>query len=210
MVFKGIRSGYGRSRNSFQCIIRAPVRANEFIMAKKFLKRWMPDPAKVKQIPGFSFLGDILHDPNLFHLNRHSVSVAFFAGLFCMLLPFPGQLIVGAILAVVARCNLPITIGLIWISNPLTFGPIFFTTYLIGTWILNTPVHEFTFEMSWDWLVNEVGKIWAPLFVGSVLSGLVLGAFGYLAMQVLWRWNVIRSWEKRKKDREERNNANNA
>jgi uncharacterized protein (DUF2062 family) len=170
-------------------------------MAKKILKRWMPDPAKIKAIPGFSFLGDVLHDPNLFHLNRHSVSVGFFVGLFCALLPFPGQLIVGAVMAVIFRCNLPISIALIWLSNPLTFGPIFFVTYTIGTWILGSPVHEFHIEMSWRWLAEEVGKIWAPLFVGSILSGLTLGTLGYFSMQLFWRWHVVRNWEKRKKER---------
>ena len=167
-------------------------------MARKLFKRWMPDSAKVKNNPAFHFLGDLLHDPNLFHLNRHSVSVAFFVGFFCAFLPLPGQMAIAAAAALMFRCNLPLASALVWVSNPLTIPPMFYAAYEFGRWILNTPSVEFTIEFSWQWVTNELGMIWQPLLVGSLLSGLVFGALGYITLQLFWRWNVVNSWKKRK------------
>lgn len=173
-------------------------------MARKLIKRWMPDPAKVKANPALHFLGDLLHDPNLFHLNRHSVSVAFFVGVFCAFLPIPGQMPVAAAAAFIVRCNLPLAVALVWISNPLTIPPIFYATYEFGRWILQSPEIHFTIELSWDWLTNELGKLWQPLLVGSLITGTVFGALSYITMQLFWRWHVVKNWKKRKQDREQK------
>ncbi len=100
-------------------------------MARNLLKRFIPTPAAIKSNPALHFLGDLLHDPNLFHLNRHSVSVAFFWGLFIALLPIPGQMPVAAGAALLLRCNLPITVALVWITNPFTMPFFFFLNIII-------------------------------------------------------------------------------
>jgi uncharacterized protein (DUF2062 family) len=56
-------------------------------------------------------------------------------------------------------------------------------------------------ELSWSWLVNEFSLIWMPLLTGSLVSGLIFGGVGYVTMQVFWRWQVTKNWERRKKRR---------
>jgi len=164
----------------------------------------MPDPATVKNHPALHFLGDLLHDPNLFHLNRHSVSVAFFVGIFIAFFPIPGQMPIAALAALLFRCNLPLSVALVWISNPLTIPPIFYATYKLGTWILGTPPMDFAIELSWSWVTQEFVNLWQPLLVGSLICGVVFGCLGYVSMQAFWRWQVLRHWEKRKKQRAEK------
>ncbi len=170
-------------------------------MAKKIFKRWLPDPAEFKARPGLSFISHLLHDPNLFHLNRHSVSGAFFIGLFVAFLPTIGQMPIAALLALLFRVNLPIAVALVWISNPLTMPPIFFATYELGRWILDSPAIAFSIELSWDWLNNEFTRLWKPLLVGSLLTGFIVGGLGYIFIQLFWRWHVVRNWERRKQKR---------
>lgn len=170
-------------------------------MPKKTLKRWIPDPNEFKKRPGLQFLGRLLHDPNLFHLNRHSVSGAFFVGIFTAFLPILGQMPIAALLALACRVNLPIAMALVWISNPITIPAIFYGAYELGLWLLGSPSVEFTLQLSWEWCLSELPKIWKPLLVGSLLSGTTLGCIGYLSMQAFWRWHVIRNWEKRKASR---------
>ncbi|TQV81335.1 DUF2062 domain-containing protein [Exilibacterium tricleocarpae] len=170
-------------------------------MARKLLKRWMPDPTNVKKNPSLHFLGDLRHDPNLFHLNRHSVSVAFFVGVFCAFLPIPGQMPIAAIAALLVRCNLPLAVALVWISNPVTIPPIFFATYELGRWILQTPEIQFSIELSWEWVTTKLVKLWQPLLVGSLLSGIFFGTLGYVTMQLFWRWHVVSNWRKRQQMR---------
>ena len=173
-------------------------------MARNLLKRFIPTPAAIKSNPALHFLGDLLHDPNLFHLNRHSVSVAFFWGLFIALLPIPGQMPAAAIAALVFRCNLPLTAALTWITNPLTMPFFFFITYQVGSLVLQSEPLLVKPELTWDWLANEFGQLWKPLLAGSVLTGLIFGALGYFGMQFYWRWHVNHNWKKRQKMRAEK------
>jgi len=129
------------------------------------------------------------------------VSVAFFWGIFVALLPIPGQMPVAAVAALIFRCNLPIAVALVWITNPLTIPFFFFITYQIGRVILQAELLMVQPELSWHWLTSEFGQIWKPFLAGSLLSGVVLGAIGYFGMQLFWRWNVVRNWKKRQKIR---------
>lgn len=170
-------------------------------MAKKIFKRWLPDPAEFKERPALNFMSHLLHDPNLFHLNRHSVSGAFFIGLFTAFLPLLGQMPIAAALALMFRVNMPIAVALVWISNPLTMPPIFYATYEFGRWLLDTPAVAFSVDLSWEWLTTEFTKLWQPLLAGSLLCGLVFGGLGYISIQLFWRWHVVRNWERRKQRR---------
>jgi uncharacterized protein len=167
-------------------------------MAKKIFKRWLPDPTEFKKRPALNFMSHLLHDPNLFHLNRHSVSGAFFIGLFTAFLPLLGQMPIAALLALICRVNLPIAVALVWISNPITIPPIFYATYELGRWILDSPAATFSVELSWEWLSTEFTKLWQPLVAGSLVCGVVFGGAGYISIQVFWRWHVLRNWEKRR------------
>ncbi len=168
-------------------------------MPRKLLKRWSPDPAKIRSAPGLQFLGKMLHDPNLFHLNRHSVSVAFFVGLFVAFMPTLGQIPIAAFGALLFRCNLPISVALVWISNPITFPVIYFATYKLGARLLQLQPREFDIEMSWQWFASEFLIIWQPLVLGSFIASLFFGCMGYVVIQWSWRWHVVQRWQERKK-----------
>lgn len=171
-------------------------------MARKLLRRFIPSAHAIKTLPALRCLGGLLHDPNLFHLNRHSVSVAFFVGIFVAFIPLPGQMLIAAGLALVLRCNLPISVALVWISNPLTMPAMFFATYQLGRWLLEVPPVGVSLELSWHWLQHEFSLIWKPLLAGSLLAGLVFGLIGYIVMRLFWRWTVVQSWRQRKRRRQ--------
>jgi len=180
-------------------------------MPKKFFKRWMPDNEKLRAHPHLNkIFGKLLHDPNLLHLNRRSVSGAFFVGLFMAFVPLPTQMIFAAGVAIWLRVNLPISVGLVWITNPITIPPIFYFAYKVGAWILNEPVMKWEFELSWDWLVNVgfelIADKWEPFLLGCLICSLVAGTSGFLLMRLIWRINIGQQWVARKKHRCSKNN----
>lgn len=175
-------------------------------MPRKLFKRWIPDAQNVRKIRALAFLGHLLEDPNLFHINRHSLSVGVFVGLFIAFLPIPGQIPLAAFLALKMRCNLPIALLLVWISNPLTMPFIFFAEYQVGANILMIEQGRFSFELSWHWFTNVFPKIWAPLMIGALLTSLFFSCAGYLSVQWFWRWHVTRRWQHRTKYKPYRNN----
>jgi len=161
----------------------------------------MPDQQTIRNHKRLQFLGTLLHDPNIFHLNRRSVSGAFSVGLFMAFVPVPLQMVLAAIGAIALRVNLPISVALVWITNPLTIPPLYYFAYKVGTWILQTPVRDFQFELSTHWIMGELGVIWQPFLLGCFVSGLGLALLGNLSIRLFWRLYVGRNWLKRRQDR---------
>jgi len=54
-------------------------------------------------------------------------------GLFCAFVPLPIQMLLAAAAAIIFRVNLPISVGLVWITNPVTIPPMFYFCYKVGT-----------------------------------------------------------------------------
>ncbi len=173
-------------------------------MPKRIIRRFAPDHETVRNHKHLRVFGRLLHDPNLWHMNRRSVSGAFAVGLFWAFVPMPFQMVAAAATAIPARVNLPISVALVWISNPITMPPMFYSTYLVGTWIMGQPPMEQEFELTMEWVTNSMSQIWQPLYIGSLLCGIIVSVLGYVAMRGFWRWHVISHLRKRRKRREQR------
>ena len=170
-------------------------------MPKKLFKRFMPSQKAIQEHPSLGFLGSMIQDPNLFHLNRYSVSMAFLVGVFLAFFPIPGQMVVAALIAFWVRCNLPIAVALVWITNPITIPPIFFSTYTLGTWLLDTPTMNLNVTFTWEWINSELKRIWKPLLIGSLCAGSFFSITSYIAIKLTWRWRVIYLWRHRQERR---------
>ena len=170
-------------------------------MPKRTLRQLSPSPAKLREIKSLKILGDWIYEPRLWHINRYSASMAFFVGLFVAFVPLPGQMIIAAFLAFLLRCNLPLSIGLVWITNPATMPAIFFLSYKVGAMIIDVPMQELEFELSFRWLAEGMGGVWQPLLLGSLTCGLFFGSLGYFVISMLWRIRVARQWKARKRKR---------
>ena len=166
-------------------------------MPKRFIKRYIPSNETLKNNKSLGVFGKLIHQPNLWHLNRRSVSGAFMVGLFCAFIPLPSQMIIAAAFALLFRVNLPVSVALVWITNPITMPPIFYFAYMVGAWVLNTPASEIEFELSWDWLMSELSVIWEPFLLGCFICGVVAALLGYILIRIFWRVAVLKSWNQR-------------
>jgi uncharacterized protein (DUF2062 family) len=173
-------------------------------MPKKFIKRYMPDHRTVREHKHLQFLGKFLHEPNLWHLNRRSASGAMAVGLFCAFIPMPFQMVPAAALAILFRVNLPISIALVWITNPVTMPPITYFCYKVGAWVLGTPPQVWTFEPSLAWVQQSMGTLLQPFLLGSFLVASAASVTGYLLVRGLWRLSVVRHDQRKKYERRKR------
>ncbi|MEC7118777.1 MAG: DUF2062 domain-containing protein [Pseudomonadota bacterium] len=181
-------------------------------MPKHLLRRYLPTPEKVASIRGLGKLRPYLSDPNLWHLNRRSVSGAMYWGLFCAFLPIPMQIIPVTIGAILFRVNLPLSIVLVWITNPLTILPILYSAYWVGAWVMDVPMLEMRqismlFGQLIRWVLQQGPNpfisdanaliIW-PLLLGLLIEAIVASIVGGTVTRILWRWYVVHHWQKRK------------
>jgi uncharacterized protein len=166
-------------------------------MPREFLKRFMPTPHEIRSNRYLKIFGTILHEPNLWHMNRRSIAGAFAVGMFFMWMPVPMQMVFAAGGAILFRTNLPLSIALVWITNPVTIPPMFYFAYVVGTWVIGVPAMHFHFELSLHWLVNELSAIWKPFLTGCFLLAIISSITGYFTISNIWRYSVMKKRARR-------------
>ena len=178
-------------------------------MPKKFIKSRIPTPERISALPGIHRLGPRITEPNLWYINRKSISGAIFWGIICAWIPFPAQMLVASICAIAFRVNLPLSITITWLTNPFTLIPIFYSSYCLGSFIFGLPILNLTeikqvavhfstgmFSDAAPLATTYVFSMRA-LLVGLVVEALIVATISYFIVQLLWRCHVMHEWKKR-------------
>lgn len=168
-------------------------------MPKHFIKRYTPHHDAIRNHKHLRLFGKLLHDPNLWHLNRRSVSGAFAVGLFWAFIPIPFQMVAAAATAIPTRVNLPLSVVLVWITNPVTMPAMFYFNYVVGTWIIGDAESPPDSPLTMENLLESMAHIWQPLFCGSIFCGAVAGVLGYIGLRLMWRLHVVGEWKRRRR-----------
>ncbi|OIO70263.1 MAG: DUF2062 domain-containing protein [Zetaproteobacteria bacterium CG_4_9_14_3_um_filter_49_83] len=166
-------------------------------MPRAFFKRYVPDHETIKSHKSLRFFGKLLHLPCLWHFSRKSVAMAVAVGLYCAMMPIPFQMVLAAAMAIMLQANLPISVALVWLTNPITMPPVYYGAYKFGAWVTSTPPHEFDFEPSLNWVLHGMTATWQPFLIGCFLLGLILAVSGYFFVYFLWRFLVLKKWRER-------------
>jgi len=180
-------------------------------MPRKYFRKYLPTHESVRQNRLIAKFGGFLHrHPNLWHLNRHSVSGGVAVGLFCGLIPGPLQMLGAALIAIPLGVNLPVALLATLFTNPFTIVPLYLFAYWLGSLVtgnggkmIEPP------ELSWtdigEWLHALVDWAYAlgkPLAIGLPLLAALLAVLGWLAVQVGWRAWVVIQWRRRARRRQ--------
>ena len=167
-------------------------------MPKRILRKIMPNPQTIKNHKFIRLFGSLLNKNNLWSCNRHSISGAVAVGLFCAFIPLPFQMVIAAGLAILCQVHIPMAVVLVWITNPVTIPPMFFSAYLVGNWILDTQEQKFYFEPTLEWFQSALGSILEPFLLGCFVCGVVSATIGFFSIRLLWRLIVIYRLRQRK------------
>lgn len=171
-------------------------------MPREFFKRMSPSVETLRKQKCLNFLGKSLHNPMLWHLNRHSVALAFAIGLFMMWVPFPPQMVYAAIAAIYFKANLPISVALVWVTNPITIPPMFYFAYLCGAEILGHQAIPMKFELTWEWFSHNLSQSWEPFLLGCFLLATLSAVVGYFSIKLIWRLHIISRVNRRRLKRQ--------
>lgn len=162
---------------------------------KKLLQRYTPNPEELKNHKHLGWLSKHLHNASLWNFNRRSTSKAFAIGLFCTFIPVPFQMLLAAPIAVIFSANLPLSVALVWITNPLTIPPIFYVCYKLGAWILGVGIEQ-DFVMSFEYVWQVFDTIWQPFLLGCLIISIVSSMAGYFIVQLIYRYKAYRRFKR--------------
>jgi len=114
--------------------------------------------------------------------SPHAIARGVAAGVFAGSFPLLGfQTIIGVALAALVRGNKIMAAAATWISNPLTYVPIFALNFKVGCWLLRQPIDivipSSTASMD-EWMSMGMSAT-AALMVGSCIVGTVAGLAAY-------------------------------
>lgn len=153
---------------------------------KTLIARYVPDPEQLRQHKHLKVFGKLLEHDGLWFLNRKSAAGAVAIGLFMAWVPVPFQMFLAAGAAIIARVNVPVSVALVWLTNPITMPPMFYGAYRLGAWVLDAPRRPFNFELSWDWLMDSLYTIGPSFLTGCFIIGALSSILGYLTVNILW------------------------
>lgn len=165
------------------------------------IKRFLPTRESIVQSRLLRWLGPRIHDPALWRINRNSVAKGVAIGAFFGFMVPVAQIPAAAVAALLLRANLWIAAISTLVSNPFTYGPIYYFAYRLGNRLMPSvqtvsdprlPDDESLGALAWmldglDWLTG-IGR---PLVLGMLIMAIVAAVSGYFGILLFWRINVI-------------------
>jgi uncharacterized protein (DUF2062 family) len=167
-------------------------------MPRRFIKKITPHPSTLHQRWYLRLFGPRITDPRLWSLQRRSVTSAFAAGLAICFVPLPVHLPLAVLVAILLRVNVPMILATVFLVNPLTVVPVYYTAYRVGTAVLGLEPRHFAFRFSFDWLQHGLGPMWKPFLLGCVLCATVAAIVGWVSLEWLWRRRVRMKYRARR------------
>lgn len=174
------------------------------------LQRLLPTPQAIAANRWLRWLGPALHHPRLWHMRRRGIALGMAIGVFFGFLIPVAQIPASAAVAVALRANLPTAMASTLVTNPVTFPPVYYAAWQVGSLVLGqdpgdgpppqagaAPAAEGRgwLARTWD-AVTGVGK---PLLVGLVIFACGFGAAVYVLVHAVWRLRVLAKRRRRRR-----------
>lgn len=128
-------------------------------------------------------------------------------GLFWGFIPMPMQMLAVMATTPFLRFNVPISISMVWLSNPFTMPLMYYMEYLTGNFLLG---HEGLddIELSIEWFSEHFDDILVPLYVGTAFYSVVVSGLIYILLNRLWISSVtseraLKEQQRKAKEEEE-------
>jgi uncharacterized protein len=176
------------------------------------LKRLLPTPEALRRKRWLRWLGPALHHPRLWHMSRRGMALGMALGVFFGLLVPIAQIPLAAGAAIVMRANVPAAVASTLVTNPVTFGPVYYAAWRLGNGILDHPVGEgearllhtsepaTTPDEGWfSTLTRGVLGVGAPLMLGLATLAIAAGGATYALVSWLWYVKVVLSRKRRQR-----------
>lgn len=167
----------------------------------------LPTPKEIQQFRYVHLFGDLLKRHELWAFNRTGIAKGIAIGIFCAFLPMPFEMLPAIFIATVIGGNIPFAVAGVWISNPITWIPLYTPCYLLGARIIGVtpiPIEEIT--------ILQLGWHYVALWLGCLIVGSVLSLTTHFVISYAWTSQVRKRWRRRQllRMRAKKQTANNS
>ena len=156
------------------------------------LRKYLPTHKQIAEFRYLHIFGDSLKQPELWTFNRQTTAKGIAIGIFCAFLPMPFEIVPAIFIAAMLRGNLPFSVAGIWISNPLTWLPLYTPCYFLGAKILQIE----TIALS-KIEILQLGWHYVALWLGCLIVGISLSVSSHFIISLIWRVNTQQRWRRR-------------
>jgi uncharacterized protein len=139
------------------------------------------------------FLRPFLTHPQLWRWSRRGVALGVALGVFFGLLIPIAQIPFSAGAAILLRANVPAAAASTLVTNPVTFGPVYYVAYKLGNWISGEDVVEepaLPEEHEDISIWERLGQLGLPLIIGLAIMATLFGITSYFLISILWYLRV--------------------
>ena len=163
------------------------------------LRKHLPTAKEIQQYRYLHIFGDTLKQPDLWKFNRQSTAKGIAIGVFCAFLPMPFEMIPAIFMAAMIGGNLPFAVAGVWLSNPLTWVPLYTPCYLLGAKILGlAPVALSKIS------IFQLGWHYVALWMGCLIVGATLSISLHFIISFIWRSQARTRWRQQRMTRQKR------
>lgn len=161
------------------------------------LRRLIPSRNKLQASRWLAWLAPWLGHPKLWHWSRRGVALGVGIGVFFGLLIPLAQIPAAAAAAIVLRANLPVAAASTLVTNPVTFGPIYYGAYRLGAWMTgeDSPRPELPGNAvavpKETIFLERVADLGKPLLAGLLTIAAIAGMTTYYLIDAFWRLSVM-------------------
>lgn len=166
-------------------------------MRKWFIER-APDREALLANRWLAPVASRLAPVSIWQFNRHSIARGLALGLFAGLILPIGQIVLAVLLAASVRANVMVASAATLVTNPLTFGPIYYAAYRTGSVLLGIGGDR---NVAPDGAGPPVSGIWTSLsaaslatFVGLILFAILSSIVAYCVVHLSWRLSLRWRW----------------
>ncbi|MDO9093446.1 MAG: DUF2062 domain-containing protein [Rubrivivax sp.] len=171
------------------------------------LKRLVPSREQLAENRWLRWIGPALFHPRLWHVSRRGVALGVAIGIFFGLLIPIAQIPISAAVAVAMRANLPAAMASTLVTNPVTFPPVYFAAWKLGSALLGEeargpgpmppqggdtlpPAVSVEAGSWWATAWHNVSQVGRALLLGLVVFAVGAGLGTYFLINLFWHLRV--------------------
>lgn len=199
---------------------RQAARAHDKNFMLNRLRRLMPTRESLAANRWLRWLGPSLLHQRLWHSSRRGIALGVAIGVFFAFITPVAQIPLSAAASVLLRANVPSALAATFVNTPLTFGPVYFAAWRVGSWLLgeeadaarppllpgddvaDDPTDEAAGKRNfWQRSIDRMAAVGKPLLLGAAVFAVGFGVLAYALVNGIWHLQVRLKRRQRLRDR---------